>query len=122
MTFYYKYAKKQKASRLRLRRKRSIMDTEKCNVERIMYPHLGFYVCPSCGVCSDDIFVIGHNESTFMHKKRKCIYKRDKYFQLKIGEFLCRETLKIPDSVIRSLEGELYNLITYCTITLRWTH
>ena len=23
---------------------------EECNVERIMYP-LGFYVCPSCGVC-----------------------------------------------------------------------
>ena len=32
---------------------------EECNVGRMMYPHLGFYVCPSCGVCGDDIFVIG---------------------------------------------------------------
>ena len=30
---------------------------EKCNVERIMYPHLVFYVCPSCGVCSNNICV-----------------------------------------------------------------
>ena len=58
---------------------------EKCNVERIMYLHLGFYVCPSCRVCGDDIFVIGYDESTVMHKKRKCIYKRDEYSQSKIG-------------------------------------
>ena len=44
-----------------------------------------------------------------MHKKRKFIYKIDEYFQLKIGKFLRREPLKIPDSVIRSIEGELYN-------------
>ena len=61
--------------------------SEKCNVERIMYPNLGFYVCPSCGVCSDDIFIIGYNESTFMQEKRKCIYKKDEYFQSKIGNF-----------------------------------
>ena len=30
-------------------------------------------------------------------------------FQSKIGKFLCREQLKIPDSVIRLLEGELNN-------------
>ena len=48
---------------------------EECNVERITYP-LGFYVCPSCGVCGDDIFVVGYGESTAIHKKRKCIYKR----------------------------------------------
>ena len=89
---------------------------EKCNVERMMYPHLGFYVCPSCGVCSDDICVIEYNESTVMHKMRKCIYKRDEYSQSKIGKFLCRESLKIPDSVIRLTEGELYNSdnILYC--------
>ena len=86
-----------------------IINTEKCNVERMMYPHLGFYICPSCGVCSDDICVLGYNESTVMHKKRKYIYKRDEYFQPKIGNFLCREPLKIPDSVIRLIEGELYN-------------
>ena len=40
---------------------------EKCNVERMMYSHLGFYICPSCGVCRDDICVTGYNESTFMH-------------------------------------------------------
>ena len=57
---------------------------EKCNVERMMYPHLGFYVCPSCGVCGDNMCVIGYNESTVMHKKRKCIYKRDEYFRSKI--------------------------------------
>ena len=80
-----------------------------CNVERMMHPHLGFYVCPSCGVCGYDIFVIGYNESTFIRKKRKCIYKRDEYSQSKIGKFLCRELLKIPDSVIRLLEAELHN-------------
>ena len=31
---------------------------EKCNVERMMYPHLGFYVCPSCGVYGDDMCII----------------------------------------------------------------
>ena len=61
---------------------------EKCNVERIMYP-LGFYVCPSCGVCGDNIFVIGYNESMVIHKKRKCIYKRDEYFRSKILTFSC---------------------------------
>ena len=66
-----------------------------------MYPHLRCYVCPSCGVCGD--------ESTITHKKRKCIYKRDEYFQSKIGKFSCRKPLKIPDSVIRLSEGELYN-------------
>ena len=44
-----------------------------------------------------------------MHKKRKCIYKRDEYFQSKIGKFLCQEPLKIPDRVMRLLEEELYN-------------
>ena len=33
-----------------------------------------------------------------MHKKRKSIYKKAEYFQTKIGKFLCREHLKIPDS------------------------
>ena len=33
------------------------------------------------------IFVIGYDEPTVMHKKRKCIYKRDEYFQSKIGKF-----------------------------------
>ena len=28
---------------------------EKCNVERMMYPHLGLYTCPSCGVCGGDM-------------------------------------------------------------------
>ena len=31
---------------------------EECNVERMMYPDLGFYVCPSCSVCGDDILVM----------------------------------------------------------------
>ena len=81
-----------------------------------MYPHLGFYVCPSCGVCGNDICVIGYDESTVMHKKRKCIYKKDEYFQSKIGKFLCQEPLKIPDSVIQLLEGELHSSdnILYC--------
>ena len=73
---------------------------EKRNQESMMYPYLGFYVCWSSGVCSDDICVIGYNESTVMHKERKCIYERDEYFQSKIGKFLCREPLKIPGSVI----------------------
>ena len=42
---------------------------EECNVERITYPHSGFYVCPNCGVCSDGIFVVGYGESTLIHKK-----------------------------------------------------
>ena len=33
-----------------------------------------------------------------------------------------QEPLKIPDSVIQLLEGELYNSDNICTITLRWTH
>ena len=60
---------------------------EECNVERMMYPHLGFYAYPSCGVFGDDIFVVRYDESSVMHKKRKCIYKRDEYFQSKIGKF-----------------------------------
>ena len=61
---------------------------EECNVERIMYP-FGFYVWPSCGVCGDNIFVVGYDESEFIHKKRKCIYYLllDEYFQSKIGKF-----------------------------------
>ena len=59
-----------------------------------MYPHLGFQVCLSCGVCNDDIFVVVCGESTLIHKKRKHIYNRDEYFQSKIGKFLCREPLK----------------------------
>ena len=123
MAFYYKNAKGYKA-RLRLRRKKiDYRFCEECNVERMMYPHLGFYVRLSCSVCGDDIFVIGYNESTFIHKRRKCIYKRDEYFQSKIRKLLCQEPLKIPDSVIRLLEADqsYTNLITYCIITLRWT-
>ena len=37
-------------------------------MERIKYP-LGFYVCPSCGVCGDNIFVIGYDELTLMQEK-----------------------------------------------------
>ena len=70
---------------------------------------MGFYVCPSCGVCGDNIFVIGYDESTVMHKQRKYVYKRDEYFRSKIGKFLCREPLKIPDRVMRLLERELNN-------------
>ena len=55
---------------------------EECNVERMMYPNLGFNVCPTCGVCGDDIFVIGYDESTFIHTNRKCIYKRNEYFSI----------------------------------------
>ena len=70
-----------------------------------MYP-LGFYVCPSCGVCGDNIFSLGYGESEFIHKKRKCI---DEYFLSKIGKFLCQEPLKIPDRAMRLSEGELNN-------------
>ena len=51
-------------------------------------------------MCGDDICAIGYNESTVIHKKRKCICKKDKYFQSKIG----------------LLEGELHNSdnILYC--------
>ena len=66
-----------------------------------MYLHLGFYVCPSCGVCGDDIFVIGYDESKVLHKKR------DEYFQSKIGKFSCRELLKIPDVIIRGRATQL---------------
>ena len=59
----------------------------------------------------DDICFIGYNESTVMHKKRKCTYKKDELFQSKIGKFSFREPLKIPDSVIRLIEGELYNSV-----------
>ena len=79
---------------------------EKCNVERIP---LGFYVCPSCDLCGDNIFVVGYDGSTLIHKKGKCIYKRDEYLRSKIGKFLCREPFKIPDRVTRLLEGELHN-------------
>ena len=67
-------------------------------------------------MCGDNIFVIAYDESTLIHKKRKCIYKRDEYFQSKIGTFLCREPLKIPDRVMRLSEGELHNSdnILYC--------
>ena len=84
------------------------------NVERTMYPHLGFYVCPSCGVCvcGDDIFVIGYNESTVMHKKRKCIYKRDEYFQLKFGKFLCREALICQPQITYLTVTQ----VTYCIL------
>ena len=34
-------------------RKINYQHREKCDVDRMMYPHMGFYVCPSCGVCSD---------------------------------------------------------------------
>ena len=80
-----------------------------------MYP-LGFHICPSCGVCGNNIFVVGYDESTLIHKKRKCIYKRDEYFRSKIGKFSCRELLRIPDRVMRLLEGELHNSdnILYC--------
>ena len=86
MTLYYKYVKGCKA---KVKEKKiDYQHCEECSVERMMYPHLGFYVCPSCGVCGDDIFIIGYNESTVMHNKRKCICKRDEYFQLKVGKFL----------------------------------
>ena len=62
------------------KKKIDYQDCEECNVERIMYPNLGFYVCPNCGVCGDDIFVVGYGESALIRKKRKCIYKRDEYF------------------------------------------
>ena len=84
-----------------------------------MYP-LGFYICPSCGVCGDNIFVVGYSrgydESTLIHKKRKCIYKGNEYFRSKIGKFLCREPLKVPDRVMQLLEGALHNSdnILYC--------
>ena len=73
---------------------------KECDVERMMYPDLRFYVYPSCGVFGNDVFVIRYDESSVMHKKRKCIYKRDEYFQLEIGKFFCRELLKIPNSVM----------------------
>ena len=44
-----------------------------------------------------------------MYKNRKCVHKRDEYFQLKVEKFLCREPLKIPDSVIQLLEAKLQN-------------
>ena len=84
-------------------------------MERIIYP-LGSFLCPSCGVCGDNIFVVGCDESTLIHKKRKCIYRRDENFRSKIGKFLCREPLRIPDRVMRLLEGEVHNSdnILYC--------
>ena len=41
-----------------------------------MYPHLGFYVCPSCGVCSDDM-ITGYNESTVVHAKRGNVFVKE---------------------------------------------
>ena len=96
--------------------RRTILNKKTCQsiistVKNVMWKGcLGFYVCPKCG---DDIFVIGYDESTVMHKKRKFTYE---YVQPKIGKLLCREPLQIPDRVMRLLEGELHNSdnILYC--------
>ena len=50
------------------------------------------------------------------YTKEECIYKIDECFQSKIGNFFCQEPLKIPDGVMRLLEGELHNSdnILYC--------
>ena len=56
---------------------------EECNVERMMYP-LGFYVCPSCSVFGDDIFAIGHDESTVMYIKGNVFIKEMNIFNRKL--------------------------------------
>ena len=48
-----------------------------------MYP-LGFYVCQSCGVCGDNIFVVGYNESTLMHKKGNVFIREMNIFDQKL--------------------------------------
>ena len=67
---------------------------EKCNVKRMMYPHLGFYVWPSCGVCRDDICVIGYNESTVMQKKMKGIKKEINIFNQKLESSYAENLLR----------------------------
>ena len=94
---------------LRLRRKRSIINT----VKNVMWKELCIliwdFMYARSVVCAAMICVIGYDKSTVMHKKRKCIHERYEYFQSKIVKFLCREPIKIPDSVIRSSEAELHN-------------
>ena len=78
---------------------------EKCSVERIMYP-LGF-VCPSCGVYGDNIFVVGYYESTLIHKKRKCICKKEmNIFDQKL-ESSYAENLLICNAIIRGTATQL---------------
>ena len=67
---------------------------EKCNVERIMYPHLGFYVCLSCGVCGDDICIRGYDESTVMHKKGDVFVKEMNIFDRKLESSYVENLLK----------------------------
>ena len=53
----------------------------------MMYPpHLGFYVRPSCqcGVCGDDICVIGYDESTVIHKRGNVLIKEMNIFSRKL--------------------------------------
>ena len=89
---------RQEVERKKIKAKEKKIDyqhCEKCNVEGMMYPHRRFYVSPSCGVCSNDICVIGYNESTVMHKKRKCSYKRDEYFTIENWKvFMSRTSLR----------------------------
>ena len=53
----------------------------------MMYPpHLGFYVRPSCqcGICGDDICVIGYDESTVIHKRGNVFIKEMNIFSRKL--------------------------------------
>ena len=68
---------------------------EECNVERIMYSHLGFYICPSCGVGGDNIFVVGYGESTLMHKKGYLFIREMNIFNRKLGSFYVENLLTL---------------------------
>ena len=104
-----------KTRQLRLRRNRSILYIVKDVIWKELCSLWDFTYARAV-VCGDNIFVVGYGESALIHKKRKCIYKRDEYFRLEVGKFLCREPLKIPDRVILLLEGELHNSdnVLYC--------
>ena len=88
---------------------------EKCNVERMMYPHLGFWYDRAV-VCAAMIYVLKDtmNQQSctkrgnvfilnlftpicyvlFMIMDLPYIYKRYKYFQLKIGKFYIENLLR----------------------------
>ena len=70
----------------------------KVNLKKIDYHQCeecnGFYLCPSCGVCGNDIFVIGYDESTVMHKKGNVFIREMNIFSRKLDRSYVENLLR----------------------------
>lgn len=81
---------------------------DECEIERVMIPHEGRFVCPECGECIFSLIETDmQNQKDSITGKPGYPYKRINHFNEWLAQFQAKENTEIPEKVYQMINKEL---------------